>query len=118
LKKYQHVALSVAHVFCTWLLVLKLLTCHAHIPAACGTTPLADGFSRHWDEIEFGPNLDYREHSFLNSTDLPHVIKESAVNVVVCSKGKGYCPEPDAPGTVDVNKIFLQENLLSEQIKM
>jgi hypothetical protein len=91
-------------------------------PVACpaiffNVTP-ADGFSRHWDEKEFGPNLDYREHSFLNSTGLPHVIKESAVNVVVCAKGKGYCPEPDAPGTVDVNKIFLQENLLSEQIKL
>jgi hypothetical protein len=80
--------------------------------------PAADGFSRHWDENEFGPNLDYREHSFLNSSGLPHVIRESAVNVVVCTKGKGYCPEPDAPGTVDVDKIFLQENLLSEQIKL
>uniref|UniRef100_A0A383W3X9 Nucleotide-diphospho-sugar transferase domain-containing protein n=1 Tax=Tetradesmus obliquus TaxID=3088 RepID=A0A383W3X9_TETOB len=79
---------------------------------------LENGFSRHWDENEFGPNLDYREASFLNSTGLPHVIKESAVNVVVCTKGKGYCPEPDAPGTVDGNKIFLQENLLSEQIKL
>eukprot|EP00882_Tetradesmus_deserticola_P016394 GHRQ01017508.1.p1 GENE.GHRQ01017508.1~~GHRQ01017508.1.p1 ORF type:complete len:452 (+),score=165.32 GHRQ01017508.1:1428-2783(+) len=91
------------------------------LPFPCPADHVLDlegAFSRRWDENEFGPHLDYREHSFLNSTDLPHEIKESAINVILCAKGKGYCPEPDAPGTVEVNKIFLQENLLSEQIAL
>jgi hypothetical protein len=82
--------------------------------------PLAipDGLARKLDENEFGPNVDFREHSFLNNSGLSEVVKNSAVTVIVCQKGKGYCPEGDAPGTVDTNKIFLQENLDSQHIKL
>ena len=54
----------------------------------------------------------------MTQPDYPADFNHSAINVIVCQKGKGYCPEPDAPGTVDINKVFLQENLRSEQIQM
>lgn len=78
----------------------------------------ADGLNRVWDETEHGPHIDFREYTFSNHTDFPDDFKNSAITVMVCQKGKGYCPEADAPGTVDVNKVFLQENLMSEHIKM
>lgn len=49
---------------------------------------------------------------------LPDMLRHSSVNVQLCAKGKGYCPEGDAPGTVDVNKVFLQENMLSDNIAL
>lgn len=49
---------------------------------------------------------------------MPDAVRSSAVNVHVCAKGKGYCPHGDAPGTVDVNKVFLQENMLSNNISL
>ncbi len=67
---------------------------------------------------EYGPNIDFRESSFLSSKAIPAAVLASAARVMVCTKGKGYCPEPDAPGTVDGDKVFLQEGLKSEQIKM
>lgn len=87
-------------------------------PTRCSADCCTDGLARKWDEAEFGPNLDYREYSFMNHSDFPHEIRESLVTVMVCQKDKGYCPEPLAPGTVDVSKVFLQENLASEQIKL
>eukprot|EP00878_Enallax_costatus_P007175 GHUV01007519.1.p1 GENE.GHUV01007519.1~~GHUV01007519.1.p1 ORF type:complete len:671 (+),score=160.19 GHUV01007519.1:272-2284(+) len=79
---------------------------------------LENGLGRVWDEAEHGPQMDFREYTFSNHTDFPVDFKNSAINIIVCQKGKGYCPDADAPGTVDVNKVFLQENLMSEQIKM
>lgn len=78
----------------------------------------ADVLARPWDEREYGPNVDFREYSFLNHTDFPEDVRSAAIDVIVCQKGKGYCPEPDAPGTVDVNKVFMQEKLTSQQIQM
>jgi hypothetical protein len=49
---------------------------------------------------------------------MPEVLRHSAVNVKVCAKGKGYCPEGDAPGTVDVNTVFLQEGLPSDKVAL
>lgn len=49
---------------------------------------------------------------------MPDMLRHSSVNVQVCAKGKGYCPEGDAPGTVDVNKVFLQEGMLSDNIEL
>lgn len=49
---------------------------------------------------------------------LPDAVRNSAVNVKVCAKGKGYCPHGDAPGTVDVDKVFLQEGMPSSNISM
>lgn len=79
---------------------------------------LADGLNRPWSEHEYGPHIDFREYTFMSHPDFSEDFNNSAINILVCQKGKGYCPEPDAPGTVDINKVFLQENLNSEQIKM
>ena len=50
---------------------------------------------------------------------MPRMLRYSAVNVIVCQKGKGqYCPDGNAPGTVDVNKVFLQEGMLSDNIQL
>jgi hypothetical protein len=49
---------------------------------------------------------------------MPDMLRHSSVSVQVCAKGKGYCPEGDAPGTVDVDKVFLQEGMLSDNIAL
>lgn len=97
-------------------MIMQCVVVISHHHKLCAYT--ADGLTRHWDEHEYGPHLSFREHSFMNQTGVPEDFRSSAINVIVCQKGKGYCPEPDAPGTVDINKVFLQEHLKSEHIRM
>lgn len=44
---------------------------HAHIGVAVPALAVPpDGFAKEWDEEEFGRNIDYREYSFLNNTQV------------------------------------------------
>jgi hypothetical protein len=64
------------------------------------------------------PNLPVDWRVCCAVLQMPDMMRHSSVNVQVCAKGKGYCPEGDAPGTVDVDKVFLQEGMLSDNIAL
>ena len=77
-----------------------------------------DGWTRDFNAEEFGPHIDFREHSFLNNPDLPESTLSSAVYITPCKKGQASCADGVVPATVEQNKVFLQEDLDSEKIKM
>jgi hypothetical protein len=67
---------------------------------------------------EFGPDIAYREHSFLNHSALPDVVRGSVVHVVSCRHGSVGCATGDNPATLEFNRLFVEERLDSDRLAM
>jgi hypothetical protein len=78
----------------------------------------AGGWARQWPEAEFGPQLAYREHSFLLNPATPEAIKRSLVVVAPCEPGSPDCADGTQPATVETATVKLAKGLGSDHIKM
>lgn len=76
------------------------------------------GCSKHTHSNEFGPDIAYRESTFLNHSALPDTVRGSVVHVISCKKGAVGCASGDNPATLEFNRVFVQESLDSEKLAM
>jgi len=67
---------------------------------------------------EFGPDIGYRESSFLNHPGLPDIVRGSVVQVHSCRSGEVGCSAGDNPATVEFNRLSLHEHMDSNRILM
>lgn len=62
-------------------------------------------------ESQFGPNIQFREYSFLENPRLPGEVSNSKVSVRQCKRGREGCPTPGG----SLNEIISLPSLLSEK---
>lgn len=67
---------------------------------------------------EFGPDVGYRESSFLANPLLPDVVRSSVVHVSPCKPGTVGCSTGDNPATVEFNRLLVAENIDSDRMAM
>jgi hypothetical protein len=82
------------------------------------TTSITGGWAREWPEAEFGPQIHYREHSFLVNPATPEAVKRSLVVVAPCEAGSPGCADGTQPATVEKATLKLAKGLDSDRIKM
>lgn len=75
---------------------------------------LEGGWARSWPENEFGPDIKFREKSFMQNPRLPEERKKNKVIVEICTEPG--CNAGDAPAKVQDGKVKLAANLTSDQI--
>jgi hypothetical protein len=67
---------------------------------------------------EFGPDIGFRESSFLSHAALPDIVRASVVHVAPCKRGAVGCASGDNPATLEFNRLTLEEGLPSNKIVM
>eukprot|EP00798_Chlamydomonas_sp_ICE-L_P025303 gene25303-10957_t len=65
----------------------------------------------------FGPNIEYREHSFFNNKRMTPAVRDSKVVVEICPAGKAECSDGSAAAPVVAGRVKIQAGLLSEKLK-
>ena len=68
--------------------------------------------ARELDEKHFGPDIAFREHSFLANPRLPAATKASVLHVTFCAPGNASCAAPKA----EAGRITLPPRLSGEQL--
>jgi arabinosyltransferase len=78
---------------------------------------LEHGLGRRKDEATHGPNVPFREHSFLQNPRMPAHVRDSAVVVEVCPEGNNAaCADGSAPAGVSDGVVRLRAGLTDKQI--
>jgi arabinosyltransferase len=76
---------------------------------------------RDLDTAEFGPNIPFREHSFLSNPRLPAAVRESVAEVHLCTpedRARGaLCSDGSAPAEEVNGTIWLNAGLNDVQIR-
>lgn len=69
-------------------------------------------------EDQFGPHMDWREHSFLRNARMPADVKRSRVRVSVCQPADDPLPCSDGGGRADEvrGRVHLRPGLTDEQL--
>jgi hypothetical protein len=67
---------------------------------------------------EFGPDIGFRESSFLQHEALPDIVRASVVHVLPCRRGEVGCASGDNPATLEFNRLFMERGMASDRIVM
>jgi hypothetical protein len=78
----------------------------------------AGAWARQWPEAEFGPQITYREHTFLINPATPDAVKRNQVVVGSCEAGNPGCADGTQPATVKNSTVLLAKGLDSDRIKL
>lgn len=76
------------------------------------------GWARQWPEAEFGPQITYREHSFLVNPATPEAVKRSLVVVEPCMGDDPKCTNGTKPAIIENSTVKLAKGLDSDRIRM
>jgi arabinosyltransferase len=79
---------------------------------------LERGIGRTKDENEFGPNVPFREYSFLDNPRMPARIRESVLTVELCQQGEVGCADRVGPAEVRNGTVRLQPGLNDKQLRV
>lgn len=79
---------------------------------------LEGGLGRDLPADTYGPNIEYKESTFLNNSKLPEATRTSRVTVEICAVGDAECSDGTAPAPVKGGKVRVQAGLLSEQLRV
>jgi hypothetical protein len=75
---------------------------------------LEGGWAAKMPEEEFGPHIEFREHSFLANHRLPVAVNQSKVVVEMCPPGTAGCSDGTAPAAVEVRSALVPSCIMQE----
>ena len=67
-------------------------------------------------DADFGPNIPYREYSFLENSRMPDAVRQSVLRVAPCAAGDA-CADGSAPATVTNDTVRLASGLNDVQVR-
>ena len=80
------------------------------IPFQCPLDHVFDlegGWHANMNEGESGPNIPYRESSFLNNPSLPAAVNKSQAVVEICPAGTAGCSDGTKPAELQVGGVCM-----------
>lgn len=88
--------------------------------ALTGTWTAKRRMQRLLPEAEFGPMIEYREHSFLENKRLTAAVKDSRVRVALCKpeEASAACSDGTAPAVETAGVVHIRQGLNDAQLKI